>query len=80
MNDLQRARRSSRRKAETADINASKSRLIEPLDRADMFFAMNAVRRGMSVVEIAGFLGRTRDEVLEQIRVLQQTDYIPHCQ
>jgi hypothetical protein len=69
MNELQRARRPSRRKAKTA--------LIEPWDRAD---TMNAVKRGMPIAEIAGFLGRTEDEVVEQIRVLQQTDHIPHCQ
>jgi len=41
---------------------------------------MNAVKRGMSVVEIAGFLGRTEDEVLEHIRSLEQTSNEPDCQ
>jgi hypothetical protein len=33
---------------------------------------MNAVKRGMAVAEIAGFLGRTENEVLEQIQLLQR--------
>jgi hypothetical protein len=35
---------------------------------------MNAAKRGMSIAEIAGFLGRTKDEVLEQLRSLKRMD------
>ena len=55
--------------------NAAARSRVEPWDRADTFFAMNAVKRGMPVAEIAGFLNRTEDEVAEQIRLLQQTDH-----
>jgi hypothetical protein len=74
MDEPQRSRRPSERKAKEAGLSTSESRTIEPWDRADTFFAMNAAKRGMSIAEIAGFLGRTEDEVLEQIRSLQRTD------
>jgi len=75
MDEPQRPQRPSKRKANTAAPLR-----LEPWDRADTFFAMNAVKRGMSVVEIAGFLGRTEDEVLEHIRSLEQTSNEPDCQ
>ena len=37
----------------------------EPWARADLFFLEDSLERGMSLVEIAGFLGRTADEVRE---------------
>ena len=70
MDEPQRSRRPSERKAKAAGLGTSESRTIEPWDRADTFFAMNAAKRGMSIAEIAGFLGRTEDEVLEQLRFI----------
>jgi hypothetical protein len=35
----------------------------KPWARADLFFLKDSLQRGMSLVEIAGFLGRTVDEV-----------------
>ena len=57
------------------------ARALERWDRGDTFFAMNAVKRGMSIAEIAGFLGRTEDEVLEQIRSLipRESSKRGHC-
>jgi predicted transcriptional regulator len=63
MDEPQRPRRPSKRKTNAA---------ASSWDRADTFFAMNAVKRGMAVAEIAGFLGRTENEVLEQIQLLQR--------
>jgi hypothetical protein len=34
--------------------------------RADLFFMKDALDRGMSCAEVAGFLGRTEEEVREQ--------------
>jgi hypothetical protein len=34
--------------------------------RADLFFMKDALDRGMSSAEVAGFLGRTEEEVREQ--------------
>ena len=35
----------------------------EPWARADLFFLDNALRHGMAVEEVAGFLGKDTDEV-----------------
>jgi hypothetical protein len=35
----------------------------QPWSQADLFFLMDALRRGLSVAQVAGFLGRTEDEV-----------------
>ena len=40
--------------------------------RADLFFLKDSLERGMSLAEIAGFLGRTADEVREKARGLEQ--------
>ena len=42
----------------------------KPWARADLFFLEYSLRRGMSLVEIAGFLGRTVDEVREKAKSL----------
>jgi hypothetical protein len=44
-------------------------------DKADLFFLDNAIRRGMSAENVAGFLGRTADEVRAKAR---QLDIIAH--
>ena len=38
----------------------------KPWPRADLFFLKDSLQRGMSLAEIAGFLGRTADEVREK--------------
>jgi hypothetical protein len=38
----------------------------EPWDRADLFFLADAIARGMSIAEVAAFLGRTEEEVRER--------------
>jgi hypothetical protein len=40
----------------------------EPWSKADVFFLEDALRRGMSPKEIAGFLRRTADEVQAKAR------------
>jgi hypothetical protein len=42
----------------------------KPWVRADLFFLEDSLQRGMSLVEIAGFLGRTADEVREKAKSL----------
>ena len=42
----------------------------EPWVRADAFFLEDALRRGMSVEEVSGFLGRAVDEVRAKAREL----------
>ena len=44
----------------------------KPWARADLFFLEYSLRRGMSLVEIAGFLGRTVDEVREKAKDLNR--------
>jgi hypothetical protein len=39
--------------------------------RADLFFMKDALDRGMSYAEVAGFLSRTEEEVREQSEVEQ---------
>jgi len=40
--------------------------------RADLFFLKDSLERGMSLVEIAGFLRRTADEVREKANDLNR--------
>jgi hypothetical protein len=42
----------------------------QPWLRADLFFLGHALRHGMSVEQVAGFLGRSKDEVRVQARRL----------
>jgi hypothetical protein len=44
----------------------------EPWARADLFFLDNALRRGMAVEEVAGFLGKNSDEVRVKARELAE--------
>jgi hypothetical protein len=37
-----------------------------PWERADLFFLSDALARGMSIQELAGFLNRSEDEVRHQ--------------
>ena len=42
----------------------------EPWPKPDLFFLDNALRHGMSVEEVAGFLGKGADEVREKANLL----------
>ena len=42
----------------------------KPWARADLFFLKDSLQRGMSLAEIAGFLGRSADEVREKAKSL----------
>jgi hypothetical protein len=42
----------------------------KPWAKADLFFLKDSLQRGMSLVEIAGFLGQTADEVREKAKDL----------
>src|SRR5215813_6296976 len=44
----------------------------KPWERADLFFLKDSLERGMSLAEIAGFLGRTVDEVREKAKHLNR--------
>jgi hypothetical protein len=44
----------------------------KPWARADLFFLKDSLERGMSLAEIAGFLGRTVDEVREKAKDLNR--------
>jgi len=43
--------------------SATRQHAHEPWSNADQFFLTSALARGMSLAEVAGFLGRTKDEV-----------------
>ena len=43
----------------------------EPWCTADVFFLSDAVRRGMPLEEVAGFLGRSMEEVIEKAKALR---------
>jgi len=43
----------------------------EDWSKADLHFLSDAVTRGMSLAEVAGFLGRTEDEVRLKIAAMQ---------
>jgi hypothetical protein len=49
----------------------------QPWLRADLFFLNHALRHGMSVEEVAGFLGRSTDEVRVQARGLKPGIQLP---
>jgi hypothetical protein len=50
----------------TRMVDGTKNRSAEPWTNADRFFLADALARGMSVAEVAAFLGRTEDEVRGQ--------------
>jgi hypothetical protein len=43
-----------------------------PWERADLFFLSDALARGMSIQELAGFLNRSEDEVRQQAGLHRQ--------
>ena len=45
----------------------------KPWPKADVFFLEDALRRGLSAKDVAGFLGRTTDEVQAKARELGET-------
>ena len=50
----------------TRMVDGTKNRSAEPWTNADRFFLVDALARGMSIAEVAAFLGRTEEEVREQ--------------
>jgi len=44
----------------------------KPWARADLFFLEDSLKRGMSLGKIAGFLGRTGEEVQEKVKDLNR--------
>jgi hypothetical protein len=52
-------------------VDGTKNRSAEPWTNADRFFLADALARGMSVAEVAAFLGRTEDEVRGQREALR---------
>ena len=50
-------------------INAGK-----PWQRTDLFFLVAALARGMSSIQVAGFLGRDESEVEEKATKLRRPD------
>ena len=44
----------------------------KPWARADLFFLKDSFERRMSLAKIAGFLGRTADEVREKAKALNR--------
>ena len=55
-------------------VDGTKNRSAEPWTNADSFFLADALARGMSIAEVAAFLGRTEEEVREQSKA---TKYSP---
>jgi hypothetical protein len=49
----------------------TKHHVGEPWEKADLFFLLDALARGMSIAEVAAFLGRTEDEVRGQCEALR---------
>ena len=49
-------------------VDETKNRSAEPWTNADRFFLADALARGMSIAEVAAFLGRTEDEVRGAMR------------
>ena len=49
----------------------TKHHVGEPWAQADLFFLVDALARGMSIAEVAAFLGRTEDEVRGQREALR---------
>ena len=52
----------------------TKHHVGEPWAQTDLFFLVDALARGMSIAEVAAFLGRTEEEVREQSKA---TKYPP---
>ena len=52
--------------------NVLSPQMGKPWARADLFFLKDSLQRGMSLVEIAGFLRRTADEVREKAKDLNR--------
>jgi hypothetical protein len=52
-------------------VDGTKNRSAKPWTNADRFFLAHALDRGMSVAEVAAFLGRTEDEVREQSKAIK---------
>ena len=50
-----------------------------PWNRSDLFFLTDALARGMSIQELAGFLNRTEDEIRQQAR-WRRHDPISSCE
>jgi hypothetical protein len=50
----------------------------EPWSRADVFLLEDALRRGIPANDVAGFLGRTADEVQAKARELGKTASARH--
>jgi hypothetical protein len=53
----------------------TKHHVGEPWEQADLFFLVDALARGMSIAEVAAFLGRTEEEVREQSKATKH----PHA-
>ena len=51
---------------------SGRSGATTPWEKADLFFLEDSLQRGMSSAEIAGFLGRTADEVREKAKKLER--------
>jgi hypothetical protein len=49
----------------------TKHHVGESWERADLLFLVDALARGMSIAEVAAFLGRTEDEVRGQREALR---------
>jgi len=52
----------------------------KPWAKADLFFVEDSLQRGMSLAEIAGFLGRTADEVREKAKGLNGLERVSQPQ
>ena len=48
----------------------TKHHVGEAWAQTDLFFLVDALARGMSIAEVAAFLGRTEEEVREQSKAL----------
>jgi hypothetical protein len=60
-----------------ADRKTNQQNAGEDWSKADLHFLSDAVARGMSLAEVAGFLGRTEDEIRVKITVkrLRHSDF-----
>jgi hypothetical protein len=52
-------------------VDGTQNRSAEPWTNADRFFLADALGRGMSIAEVAAFLGRTEEEVREQSKAIK---------
>jgi hypothetical protein len=50
-----------------------------PWDRLDLFFLSDALARGMSIKDLAGFLNRSEDEVRQQATSRRSDSRSPEC-